>query len=301
MFSLTRKTLFVANLCLFLSFNGLDTAAAQIQKGDYLWLDHGVQNDEGGVRGSEQLFVSYGQLPDKRGSISELERLEVFCTFGEKDEQGAPIYYKLNVEYRDGRSFVLIKSHEDTWCGVFAKAFGKDGKKACLYTASTSFFAQGGSGESLNKGKYNDDVFAGSIDIELFRERIKEDSTIYRRIGFPLSFTARFSGKPLSNRGVSVVDDAGKVIQSRTDWWGKFAYQPGGLRKFREDVIIIEHEDRGYLHKSTYTVFFRQAANASGIIRKLNFPFGMAIFFASLFASLVLALITRRKFSYEDL
>lgn len=299
MFSLTGKIMLAACFCLCLSLNGLDTAAAQTQKGDYLWLDYGVQDDKGGPSQSEQLFVSYGQLPDKRRNISELERLDVFCTFGEKDGQGAPIYYKLNVEYRDGSPFVIIKPHEDTWCGVFAKAFRKEGKKTRLYTASTSFFAQGGSKENIDKQKYNDDVFSGNIDIELFRERIKEDA-IYRRMGFPLGFTARFSGKPLSNRGVSMVDDAGKTLQLRTDWWGKFAYQPGGQRKFRENVIIIEYEDGDYLHKSTYTVFFRQPRNTHWIKRNFNYPFGLGIFFTSFITSLVLTLVTKKKFSYEN-
>jgi len=300
MFSLARRTLFAVNLCLFLSFSGLGTAVAQMQKGDYLWFDYGVQDDRGGVKESEQLFVSYGQLPDKKGNLSELEQLEVFCTFGKNDEQGAPIYHRLDVEYRDGRPSVIIKSHEDTWCGVFAKASRKDAQMSCLYTASTSFFVQGGPEETIGKEKYYDDIFVKSIDIELFRERIKNDDTIYRQMGFPLSFTVRFSGRPLSNRGVLVVDDTGKIIQLKTSWLGKFAYQPWGRRKFREDIIIIEQEGGGYLYKSTYTVFFKQNANASGIIRNLNIPFGVAIFFASFFTCFVLALIARKKFNHEN-
>lgn len=305
MFFPARKTLFVAGFCLFLSFNDPGPTEAEIQRGDYLWLDYGAQDDQGGVGESQRLFICYGQLPDKRRDISELGQPEVFCTFGEKDKQGAPIYYKLNVEYRDGRPCVIIKSQKDTWCGVLCKAFRKDAKMACFYTASTSFFLQGNSGKGIDvdKEEYNHDILAGGIDIELLRERIKEDSTIYRQIGFPLGFTVRFSGKPLSNRGVLVVDDVGKVVQLKTNWRGKFAYLPGGLGKFREDVIIIGHEDKDYLYKSSYTVFFRyrRDAHTPAIMRNLNIPLGLIIFFASVFAGFVLALITKRKFSYEDL
>ncbi|MBN1914208.1 MAG: hypothetical protein JW788_07410 [Candidatus Omnitrophica bacterium] len=302
MFLLGRKILSAAGLCLFLSFNSFDVAAAGIEEGDYLWLDHGVQDDEGSSGGSKQFFIYYGQLPDKKRNISELQQLEVFCTFGEKDGQGVPVYYKLNIsEGLDRHPYVVIRSKEDTWCGVLAKAISETGKKVCFYTASTSFFAQGESGESINKEKSDHDAISESINIALFRERIKEENTIFRRIGLPLSFTVRFSGKPLSKRDVLVVNDTGGSIKLKTDRWGKFVYQPWGLRRFGEDVIAIEYKDRDYFYKSTYTVFFSKGAGSHAKIRNLNFPFGVAVFFVSLFAGLILILITRRKFSGENL
>ena len=295
MFSPIIKTLSIFGFCLFLSFNGLVSAEVEIQKGDYLWLDYGLQDDRGGIGESQQLFIRYGQLPNNKRDISELGELEVFCTFGEKDSLGVPIYYKLNVEYRDGCPFVVIGSHEDSWCGVLARVLGKDAKMTYLYTARTSFFLRGVSTKSMDEEKYNHDIFAKSIDIELFRERIKEDNTIYRQIGFPLGFAVRFSGKPLSNREVLVVDDAGKVVQLKANWWGKFAYLPSRFREFRQDVIIIGHKDKDHLYKSSYSVFFRyrRELNTPDIMRNFKFPLGLIIFFASVLTGFVLVLRRR--------
>lgn len=305
MFFLKRKILFAAGFCLFLSFTGLFPAEAEIQRRIYLWLDYSAQDDQGGVRKSQQLFICYGELPEKERNISELQQLEAFYTFGEKDSQGAPIYYRLNVQHRDGRPYVIIKSQKDTWCQVFCKAFRKGVTKTYFYTASTSFFLQGDSGKDIDidKEEYNRDILAGGINIELFRERVKEDNTIYRQIGFPLGFAVRFSGKPLSNRDVLVVDDAGNKVQLKADKRGKFSYLPSGFREFRQDVIVVEHEDKDYLYKSSYSVFFRyrRESNTPDIMRNFKYPLGLIIFFTSVFASFVLALRARKKFNDENL
>lgn len=262
---------------------------------DYLWLEFKseVKNADGSL--TQPLIINYGNISSLENDTNKLDNLEAFYTFGEKDKTGADIFYKLNINTDGRKKYVNVNSEKVNWCAVTVRGNKKYSSLEYDYTAQTSFFVFGNSSRLISK-KNPSYGFKKQFNIEVYRERIKEYDTLYRRIGYPIRFRVLFEKKPFRNKSIKVVDNFGEITHAYTAMNGDSVYIPKKQGKIRADLLLAEYKIANCVYKIAHTVLFKHSDNIATKRRELDLRLGFFIFICATFISLICIMIARKAF-----
>ena len=114
--------------------------------------------------------------------------------------------------------------------------------------------------------------FKKYLDINIYRERIKEDFTYARNRLFPIRVIVSYDNKPFSNKYVDIINGAGVLRSIKTDKGGHFVYFPKGLEALDvkkildQEVILAQYQQYNIIYKSSYTVLFKDSPHKKRII-----------------------------------
>ncbi len=272
-------------------------AYADFSKDDYIWLEY---DDEAGNKSdmaTQHLFVCYGQFPDRKKSIEGLDNIEAAYTFGEKNKRGEDIFYKLNIVKGEKRARIRVNSDRERWCAVLVKMAKSERGLEYNYLAKTSFFILGND-SILNNAKGNtlNNPFKRQLEINIHRERAKEDNTFYRRLGYPIGFSVNFDKIPFDCKNINIIGDNGKNQQVETGVVDSFSYIPQGDKERRQDLIIVERVLGDSIFKGSYTISFKHSEHIATRGRDINLRLGVSIFMSSLVIVSLVAIVTRKRF-----
>lgn len=275
---------------------------------DYLWLEFDKETKHADGSITQSLFIRYGQFPHKRKNFLRLDKIEAFYTSGKKDKNGKSVFYKLNINTKDGKSYIKVNSRKADWCMMLVRAEKKEKNIKYNYIAKTSFFISSSYNNSAEErgGKRSPIIFDNinkGIDIKLFREQIKKFSTYYRRRSFPIRGIVTFANNLLRNKEIDIINEAGNVERLKTDKKGNFLYIPKNIevfsperkKSFEQDLIIVKHSLGDIVYKSSYTILFKHI----NWYKKsdFNFQLGIVIFMASaVITTLIFAKIIEKRF-----
>lgn len=265
-----------------------------------LWFefDNPIESPQGIV--TQPLFIGYGQFAAASKSIADLDGLDVFYTFGEKNKKREDVFYKAEIETINGRPCVRIISATVTWCAVIAIG-RKINKVKYNYFAKTSFFLFGKNKDSINrKIPAENKILERRFNIGIYRERLKEFLNYNRLLGFPLRFKIDFDKSPFSNKDVCVIEENSHTYSLKTDRDGEFIYIPqdeNNLDKpirenYRHFLVYGEQKIEDKVYAAAYTVLLR----VGYFNRNVNFALGISIFMISVIISLLIALKISRKY-----
>ncbi|MBZ9577938.1 hypothetical protein KJA13_02780 [Patescibacteria group bacterium] len=298
-----RSNLVIA-IVLFLNLTsiGAQKAHGSLLKDDYLWLEYGneVKNEDGSV--TQLLYICYGQFPDQKKDISQLDALEAIYTFDKKDKKNEIIFYKLKIGTEENKPYICINSTDTNRYTVLVK--GKKFKREIKYhfLAKASFFLFGNSKSLGGESRYSPTETDNRFDMVIYREHINEGNTLYRRFGFPIRLTVAFDKKPFGYQEVDVIDNSGNIQQIKTDKNGSFFYiprNPGAFQKgqkgFGQNLVVAERILGSIVYKYAYTVLFKHKCHVATQRRDLDMKKGTTIFILSVVLSLTGAIIARKK------
>ncbi|MBL7130665.1 MAG: hypothetical protein ISS45_04610 [Candidatus Omnitrophica bacterium] len=283
-------------LALFLCLNSR-IAYADFSRDDYIWLEYADEAGNKSDMAMQHFFICYGQFPDGKKDIEDLDEIKAVYTFGEKGKSGEDIFYKLNIVKGEKKARIRVDSTKANWCAVLVKAAKSEQGLEYNYLAKTSFFILG-SDSILNNAKRNalSSPFKRQFEINIYRERAKEDNTFYRRIGYPIGFSVNFDETPFDCKIINIIGDNGEGQQIKTDLDGSLSYIPQGDKERRQDLIIVEHILDNSIFKGSYTILFKHTEHIATRGRDLNVRLGVSIFMSSLAITFLLVIITRKRF-----
>ncbi len=302
-----HKIIIFKFMIIFLLIFSVDIAYAEINPTDedYLWLDF-VGNDKyPGDCGTQHLIIRYGKFPNFKKDVSALSEIEAFCTFGKKDKSGNDIFYKLDIESKNGSYFISVGYPSETWCMVLVKGRKTYNGLEYRYVARAPFFIFGRK-TALYKAKRT--KVSGKIydafDITIYRERVKEELTYNRKRLFPIRGTVKFTGKPWGKEIANIINDRSESISIQTDKNGDFVYfpryfkgsRPKGITSYGEDLLVLRSSLGNTSYAATYTILFDSLPMQE---RHINLALGLSLFLPSFVITWIYLWLRNRSITHE--
>ena len=249
---------------------------------NYPWLELGGQ----------EINIYFGRFPDKKEDISGLSNLSAFYTAGEKDNRGNEIYYPLEVEKSESSAKITIGSKISDWFKVIVTAAEVKGGKEYNYCSMVSAIIPENVGQVVRDTGHSSPRinFARTFDMSIYRERLKEEFSEYRKRFFPLRVRVSFDGAAFSSRLIKIINRRGDSQEVETDENGEFAYvptdksdaKPSRGKTINADLIVARQSLDDKIYLGCLTIHFTDALTKE---RNFNFPVGLIIFFSSFITS----------------
>ena len=271
------------------------TAAASTITDNYLWLELGSSFSKNNDIVNREINIYFGHLPDEKKDLQGLYNVVAFYTIGKKDNQGREIFYSLEIKKKEARNYVSLNPDTFNWCKVIVTAREERDEKEYNYCAMVSAFIPGDISQSslrVDKPIPGAD-FAETFDVSIYRERIKEELSIYRKRLFPVRMKIKLNRVPFSNRPIKIIDMYGDRQQITTARNGDLVYFPkdrsdnrlNSENKFNADLILMQDAIDSKIYICVYTISFSDA-----ITKKRNFSLqlGLIIFMLSFTVSFFL-------------
>jgi len=271
-------------LLLFLCINST-AVYAEFSSNDFLWLefDETSLNINGAI--SQPIVINYGIFPNKIKNISDLDEIEAFYTFGQKDKVGKDIFYKPNINIKKNKPILFINSVKTNWCMVLVKGIKRYDNFEYNYLAKVSFFIFGHS----NIPKYDNPItieHKPNFDIKIFRERLKDKFNYDRERWFPIRAKLKFGDHPLVHTEVNIINQSGNSERVISDNNGEIVYIPRYIESnfmdkknyFDYDLITVKYSLNNKVYHYAYTVLFKHLKREP---KRFNIKIGLAIFIFS--------------------
>jgi len=237
----------------FLSLANITNSYSFTTENYYLWLGYDKEPRRLDNPQSETFFIYYGERPNNKNNVSDLDELEAFYTFGKKDKEGKDIYYKLDIIKIGDRFGIEVNSDKKQWCGIVLR--GKkviNNNKEYNYIAKTSFF------------------FLERFEQEYFKQRRLHKTRDSLPIWLTVSPAVTLS-KVISALGIGGAENANYQTQEKR-------YTLAGIFNKQFDITLArERLDEPeslirviYYSPLRFTVYFQGKPYNSKIVKRIN-------------------------------